>query len=119
MWIDFDVCKSIKLINGQYYLKPVCKPFGIKNFARVKGKVFPAAANPFVKVYNATSSATASPEEDGAYKVRGLNEGMYNITFQGSNGYKDTTITNIQLLKGQEVKIPAITLHIKNLKELK
>ncbi len=112
MWIDFDVCESIKLINGQYYLKSVCKPFGMKNFARIEGKVFPAAANPFVKVYNATASATASPEDDGEYKVRGLNEGMYNITFQGSNGYKDTTITNIQLLKGQEVKIPTITLHL-------
>ncbi len=112
MWIDFDVCESIKIINGQYYLKPVCKPFGMKNFARIEGKVFPAAANAFVRVYNSTESATASPEEDGEYKVRGLHEGMFNITFQGSNGYKDTTITNIQLLKGEEVKIPAITLHL-------
>ena len=112
MWLDFDVCESIKLIDGHYYLKPVIKPFGMKNFARIEGKVFPAAANAFVRVYNSNESATASPEKDGEYKVRGLHEGMYNITFQGSNGYKDTTITNIQLLKGQEVKIPTITLHL-------
>ena len=112
MWIDFDVCESIKTIDGQYYLKPVCKPFGMKNFARIKGKVFPAAANAFVRVYNSNESATASPEDDGEYKIRGLHEGMYSITFQGSNGYKDTTITNIQLLKGQEVRIPDITLHL-------
>ena len=67
-------------------------------------------AAPFVKVFNATDSATALPEEDGEYKVRGLREGTYKIKFTGSNGCLDTTISNIQIKKGQETHVANITL---------
>lgn len=112
IWIDFDVCESIKLIGGQYYLKPFCKPFGLKNFGRVEGKVLPAAANAFVKAYNSTDSATAIPEDDGEYRIRGLKEGTYSISFKGSNGYSDTTITNVQIMNGQEANVSTVTLHL-------
>ena len=110
VWIDFDVCESIKLINGQYFLKPFLKPFSLKQYGRIEGKVFPRAASPFVKVFNSTDSATALPEEDGQYKVRGLKEGNYKIKFSGSNGYFDTTVNNIQVRKGEEIHIANITL---------
>jgi hypothetical protein len=111
LWLDFDVCQSIRSYNGQYYLKPVLKPFGINHFGSIEGKVLPAAAHAFVEAGNTTDSATAIPDKDGDYRIRGLRAGTYNVTFKGSNGYKDTTITNIQLHDGQETKIPTITLH--------
>ncbi len=110
LWIDFDISRSIVFANGQYYLKPVLRPFSDKNFAKVKGKVFPAAANPLVTVYNSSDTANAIPGNDGEYKVRGLKEGTYNIVFKGFNGYRDTTILNIQLNKGDEKTIPTVTL---------
>ena len=110
VWIDFDVCESIKFKNGQYFLKPYLKAFSLKQYGKIEGKVFPRMASPFVKVFNNTDSATAMPEDDGEYKVRGLREGIYNIKFTGSNGYFDTTITNIQVRKGEETHIANITL---------
>ena len=110
VWIDFDVCESIKFKNGQYFLKPYLKAFSLKQYGKIEGKVFPRMASPFVKVFNSTDSATAMPEDEGEYKVRGLREGIYQIKFTGSNGYFDTTINNIQVRKGEETHIANITL---------
>lgn len=110
IWIDFNVCESIRLIGGQYYLKPFLKAFSMQQFGKIEGKVFPHDALPFVKAFNGTDSASAMPENDGEYKIRGLRNGVYSIKFTGSNGYRDTTISNIQVQKGIETHIVNITL---------
>ena len=111
VWIDFNICESIKLIGGQYFLKPSLKPFGMNNFGKIEGKVFPAAAHAYVTARNATDSASAMPENDGEYKIRGLRQGTYSVTFKGSAGYRDTTVLNVLVQNRQETHIPAITLH--------
>ncbi len=111
LWLDFDVCESIKFRNGEYFLKPYLKVFCENQFGKIKGKVLPAVARPFVKIYNTTDSASAIPENNGEYKIRGLREGTYKIKFSGSNGYLDTTISNIEVKKNKETTIPTITLH--------
>lgn len=114
LWIDFDLAASIQEDNGQYYLKAVLKAFGMEKFGRIQGKVLPADARALVKAYmsSGTDTATAIPDNGGGdYKIRGLKEGTYNLLFKGYNGYKDTTIRNIQVLKGRETNAPAITLH--------
>lgn len=111
LWLDFDVCRSIGSYNGQYYLKPVLKPFGMQHYGSIEGKVLPGAAHAFVQAYSTADSATAIAERDGEYKIRGLKEGTYNLTLKGSNGYTDTTITNVQVRNGRETKINTITLH--------
>lgn len=111
LWLDFDICQSIRSYNGQYYLKPVLKPFSVNHFGSIEGKVLPSAAKAFVQARNATDSATAMPDNDGEYRIRGLAAGTYNVTFRGSNGYRDTTLTNISVRDGQETKVPTITLH--------
>ena len=110
LWIDFDISRSIVFANGQYYLRPVLRPFCDNNFARISGQVLPADANPLVTVYNATDTANAIPRADGDFKIRGLNPGTYNVLFKGSNGYRDTTIMNVDLQIGIEKHIPTITL---------
>ncbi|HEY6956655.1 MAG TPA: DUF4382 domain-containing protein [Flavisolibacter sp.] len=110
LWLDFDVCQSIRSYNGQYYLKPVLKPFGINHFGSLEGKVLPSAAKAFVQARNATDSATALPESDGEYKIRGLAAGTYSVTLKGSNGYRDTTLTNLVVRDGQETHVPTVTL---------
>ena len=111
LWLDFNVCESIKLINGQYYLKPVLKPFGKKNYGEIKGKVLPSVAHPFVIARSGSDSATAIPENDGKYKIRGLRQGTYSVTFKATGGYRDSTLTNIQVQKNKETEIPTVTLH--------
>ena len=111
IWLDFDVCGSIQEVNGQYHLRPAIRPFSISHFGKVDGKIFPNAATPFVTVFNATDSANAMPFEDGKYVIRGLKQGTYSITYKAYNGYKDTTITGIEVKNGMETTIPDITLH--------
>jgi hypothetical protein len=110
LWVDFDISRSIVKLGNAYYLRPVLRPFCDNNFARLRGKVQPAAATPMVIVFNSTDTANAIPHFNGDYKIRGLKEGTYSILFKGYNGYKDTTINNIQLLNGVENLIPTITL---------
>ncbi|MGN6802804.1 MAG: DUF4382 domain-containing protein [Ginsengibacter sp.] len=111
MWLDFNVCKSIISFNGNYYLKPFLSIFAMHNTGGIEGVVLPNAARPYVTAWNDTDTATAKPEENGEYKMRGLNPGTYSITFQGSFGYQDTTITGVEVTTGRAVEIPAITLH--------
>ncbi len=111
LWIDFDICQSIQEHNGQFFLKPVVKAFALEKFGRIEGKVLPREAHHVVRAYNSIDTATAIPEEDdGDYKIRGLKEGTYNVLFIGSNGYRDTTVTNVQVQKGRETELPVIRL---------
>jgi hypothetical protein len=110
VWVDFDISTSIVLINGTYYLNPKLKPFCDKNFGRVEGIVLPADAKAKVIISNGTTTATAIPESNGEYKIRGLAEGTYTVTFHSENGYKDQVLTNIYVKKSSETKIPTVTL---------
>lgn len=109
-WIDFDISSSIIEENGRFYLKPLLKPFSNKQFGSVSGKVFPADARPFVKIYNATDSATAIAEKSGEYKIRGLKEGTYKATFLGNTGWASQTVNDIKITKDKEIKLNDVTL---------
>ena len=109
--IDVDLYRSIKFINGTYYFLPFLKPFNDNNFASLSGLAKPADARPFITVFNSKDTSYGVAEKNGYYKIRGLQAGNYSINFKGNNGYKDTTISNINLMVGKETKIPEITLH--------
>lgn len=111
LWIDFNICESIKMVGSQYYLKPYLKAYGKDNSGEIEGKVFPAAANAFITARSATDSASARPEKDGEFEMEGLRQGTYSIIYKGSAGYKDTTVSNIQVLNGKKSHLPTITLN--------
>ena len=113
IWLDFDLSRSLEEKNGQFYLNPVLKPFGKKNYGAVQGQVFPFAARPVVIVYNVNDFQDAThgiPETDGKYDVEGLHPGTYHVEFHGFNGYRDTTLLNIVIQKGKKTELPTITL---------
>ncbi len=109
--IDFDVAKSIEFENGVYCLKPKLKSYSDNTTGKIEGIVKPRAAHALVKVYNATDTAYAIPEEDGEYKIRGLKPAIYSVLYKATAPYRDTTINNIQVTAGQEKKMPLVTLH--------
>jgi hypothetical protein len=109
-WVDFDVSRSIIEINGKYYLKPVLKPFCDNNFGKIEGEVKPADARAVIQVYNSSDTATAIPDRDGEFKIRGLAPGTYSVRYDGSNGYADTTIVNVVVAKGKETELPEVIL---------
>lgn len=111
LWLDFDVGKSIiRMVNGQFYLKPFLSQFVPSKYAGVKGKVEPSDAKAIVSVFNNTDTAYAIPNRDGYFKVRGLKDGTYTVFVNGSNGYGDTTITNVVVARPAETNLGTITL---------
>lgn len=110
LWLDFDVSRSIIEKNGQFYLKPVIKFFTVKATASVSGKVTPKEAQAVITVFNSKDTAYALPNHDGHFKVRGLSDGTYSVFVNASNGYMDTTITNVVVSKTREAQLGLITL---------
>lgn len=111
LYLDFNVDRSIKFKNGQYYLKPMLKPFGKHSFGEIEGKVRPVNAHATIKVFNSTDTVFALPWKEGEFKVRGLREGTYSLLVNGANGYKDSTINNINVTRHQKTDLGIIELH--------
>jgi len=110
LFLDFDLTHSIKYENGQYWLKPVLKPFGKHSSGEIEGKIRPAHSFGMIKAFNATDTAYARPEDEGEFKIRGLKEGTYSMFIDGINGYKDTIITNIPVSRNKDTKLGTIQL---------
>jgi len=112
LWIDFDVARSIILTNGVYYLTPFIKPFVVNQTGSIAGTVAPRDAWPeMVSVVSSNDTAYALPNRDGFFKIRGLKDGTYSVNFNGSNGYRDTTINNIVISNAGNIILPSVTLH--------
>ncbi|MDP4261818.1 MAG: DUF4382 domain-containing protein [Bacteroidota bacterium] len=110
LFLDFDLAHSIKLINGDYWLKPVLKPFGRHSSGEIEGKVRPVHSFGLIKAFNSTDTAFAFPEDEGEFKIRGLREGTYSLFIDGINGYRDTTINNIMVRRNHETELGTIQL---------
>jgi len=111
LYLDFDLAHSIRYINGQYWLKPVLKPFGTHSSGEIEGKIRPVHSFGMIKAFNATDTAFAMPENEGEFKIRGLKEGSYSLFIDGINGYKDSTITNISVTRNRETQLGILQLH--------
>lgn len=116
-WIDFDAGRSIQIDNSGsgnnngYRLKSQIKIFSNSHSGRIEGRVFPLAADPIIKAVIGSDTATAIPDDhDGEFKIVGLNPGTYQVIIDGSNNYRDTTINNIIVRKGEDTHLPPITL---------
>ncbi len=110
LYLDFDLARSIRYVNGMYWLKPVLKPFSHHAFGEIEGMVRPVHSFDDIKAFNATDTAFAWPEDEGEFKIVGLHPGTYSLWVQGINGYHDTTIHNISVQSGRETDVGTITL---------
>jgi Domain of unknown function (DUF4382) len=110
--LDFDLFRSIRFVNGQFILRPVLKLFSDRSTGRIEGKVKPKGSFGTIYAFNsAKDTAFARPDDDdGEFKIRGLKEGTYSLFIDGINGYRDTTINNIDVRREKEVKLGTIEL---------
>lgn len=112
LYLDFDLFRSIVLVNGKYYLLPYIKPFSNDNFAGVQGGVTPPESRAIITVYNSADTVYGLADKLGYFRIRGIKPGTYSINFRGNYGYNDTTLRNVVLNKGTIYTIPQkITLH--------
>jgi len=111
LWIDFDAGRSVvKVWNGTFYLKPFIRAFVVSNMGTVQGFVLPMDAYPVITLYNSTDTLYALPRKDGFFKIWGVDEGTYSLFINASNGYRDTTISNVQVTAGHIMDIGTIHL---------
>lgn len=110
LWLDFDLSRSVKFRNGQYYLRPVLKPFGRHSFGEIEGKVRPVRAHGLIRAFSGTDTSYALAWNEGEFKIRGLRPGTYSLHIAGINGYRDTLITNIQVQRNEDTDLGLIRL---------
>ena len=117
-WIDFDASRSIQVDNSGsgnnngYRLKSHIRIFTRSNSGEIEGRVLPRAADALVMAINGTDTTSAIPEDDdGEFKIVGLNAGTYKVFIDGQNGFNDTTINNVIVRNREDTHLPSITLH--------
>jgi len=109
--IDFDAARSIvKTGNGSYILKPVLKVFTKAVTGAVSGTVSPVKAKPLIYAISAQldSSSTTADTISGKFMFRGLNPGVYKLSFVPKSPYKDTTLTKINVSTGIITKLDTL-----------
>lgn len=115
-WIDFDAARSIKVDNSGsgnnngFELDSKIRAFHHRNTGRIEGRVLPAEARPVVFAIRDSDTAAAIPESDGRFKIVGLEAGLYNILFDGNNGYRDTLLNRVSVIRNEHTRLQDILL---------
>ncbi len=110
--LDFDAAKSIVSTgNGKYILKPVVRGITTATSGLISGTVLPLLSHPEVLVIAGTDTVgTIADPLTGKFTVGGLAVGKYSVKFAPVVGYRDSTITNVNVALGQNTSVGAITL---------
>lgn len=110
--LDFDAAKSIVSTgNGKYLLKPVVRGITAATSGLISGMVLPLLSHPEVLVINGTDTVgTMADPISGKFTVGGLAAGIYAVKFAPVTGYKDSTMTNVNVSLGQNTSLGIITL---------
>lgn len=107
--VDFDIANSIVEVNGAFFLRPVLRPFCDDNFAAAVGRVLPEGIKPTVTFSDGNGfNAVALPAPNGEFKIRGLKEGTYTVTY-AATGYVSQT-KSVTVKKGEATKLDLVTL---------
>lgn len=110
LWLDFDVSRSVHQEGNKFFLRPFFHFFVEKKTASVSGKVKPNDAKAVLTLFNSTDTAYALPNKDGHFKMRGLKDGTYSLYINASNGFRDTTLTNVKVMAPKETELGTIQL---------
>ncbi len=113
LWLDFDAGRSIvKIRDNHFVIKPFLRIWLPAQTASIKGKVLPSEANAVISAIADGDTLVAIPHDDGRFKIRGLKGSTADVFINASaNGYRDTTITGVSLIKGEDTDIGTVELH--------
>lgn len=102
--IDFDASQSIVVNgNGNYILKPVLRTVDVEEQASISGTVLPIEAEPYVYAIAGEDTVGVQPEDNGDFRLIGLDDGMYDVWFNPTNdAYVDSLVEDIELDEGEQ-----------------
>lgn len=113
LWLDFDAGGSIvRVSNNRFVLKPRLKLFVPDLTSSIKGKILPNEARAVVAAIVNGDTLIAIPDHrGGSFKIRGLQGSTADVFINATAGnYRDTTITGVNLERGEETNIGTIQL---------
>ena len=111
--IDFDVAKSIVVAgnSGNINLKPVLRAYLEEAASGVMGQVFPAEAQAVaVNAQKGDDVYNTFVDENGNFKILGMDDGVYTFTFTPNDDYQILVIDNVVVEEGKVKTIDPITL---------
>ena len=114
LWLDFDAGRSIVRISDNHFvLRPSLTLWVPAHTASIRGRVLPENAKSIVAaIFNGDTLVAIPGHDDGYFKIRGITSTKADVFINATaNGYKDTTITSVQLTIGKETDIGTIHLH--------
>lgn len=111
--IDFDVEKSVVVAgnSGNNILKPVLRAYVKEVAAGIMGQVFPKEAQPVaVRAVKGDDEYNTSVDENGNFKIQGIDDGLYTLFFTPNSSYEGRTLEVILMEEGKLKTIDPITL---------
>jgi len=114
--LDFNVEKSIIITgNGRYKFKPTIRVMPMVVSGSIAGQVLPLDAQPTIYTIYGTDTITTYTDLQGFFKLFALYQSNYDVTIFPADTmmYRDTVITNIQVVANQGTKIGLVTLQPK------
>jgi hypothetical protein len=114
--LDFDADHSIIQTGaGQYKLKPVIRVVPVVISGTISGVINPVSA--LASVYAISGTDTVSTFADlitGSFKLMAVLEGTYTVNvFPANTTYKDSTITNVQVIAKENTDLATINLSLR------
>jgi hypothetical protein len=112
--IDFDAAKSVSKLGstGQLMLKPVIKLMSELNTGSISGQVNPAQKNVLVNVIanNRIIASSYAPENSSKFFVPGIEEGIYDLSFESSDDKFQEYIRDVKVTIGQVTDIGSFSI---------
>ncbi|MFT3903747.1 MAG: DUF4382 domain-containing protein [Niabella sp.] len=109
VYLDFDLGRSVYEMGNEYLLNPYLRTLPADRSLEMEGYAFPAEASVMVSVYNDTNTASALPDNNGYFKIRGLELGRYSVKYHaGNRAYRDTT--TVFDITRNKIILPTMTL---------
>ncbi|WP_425636693.1 DUF4382 domain-containing protein [Algoriphagus yeomjeoni] len=111
--IDFDAAKSIVEAgnSGQIILKPVLRAYIDEVSTGLMGQVLPLEAQPVqVTASIGDDSMNTFVDAEGNYKISGLDDGTYTLTFTPNELYAPFVLEGVVVEEGKMTNVNPITL---------
>ena len=113
--LDFNVDKSVRITgNGKYMMKPVIRISPTVISGTISGKIIQTDAQATVSTTFGIDTVSTYPDADGFFKLMALQAGTYEVKIEpGNTIYKDTVISNVNVIAEQNKNIGTIELQTK------
>jgi hypothetical protein len=112
--LDFDADKSVVIAgnSGNINLKPVINASLEVTSGKIQGAITPFDFQTMVSVDVDGQTRSTYTDEEGAFLLNGIPEGIYEVTItpDEDSGYAVTTVSDVEVINGQITDVGLITL---------